>query len=470
MTDLSSGSADLIVRNGLVVTADSELQADLAIREGRFVAIVPPGQLDSRALRLDGAEVVDGSGLYVLPGVIDAHVHFREPGLEHKEDWSSGSEAAVMGGITTVLEMPNTVPPTDGAERVEAKRKLAEGRSWVDFGLFGLLGRGGVARLRPMARAGVVGFKCFLGETTGALPGPDEAELLITLREAATLGLRVGFHAEDRAIIGPLMEAAKAAHRTDAMAHLETRPTSAEVAAIERACRLAAEAGAAIHIHHLSSRDGLATVEAWRSRGLDVTLEVTPHHLFLSSDDVRRLGTITRVNPPLRAPGEGAELRGAVAEGRIEVVASDHAPHTHAEKQHPDVWQVSPGFAGVEILVPLLLSAVHAGQLTLQDVVRVTSEGPARTWGLFPRKGAIAVGSDADLNLVDLRREGVIDQARLHGKEPATPFHGRQTVGAPVATILRGRVVMRDGQLVGTPTGRVATRVAGAPRPPRWHA
>jgi len=462
--------SDLIVRNGVVVTPDSIAESDLAIRDGRFVAIAPRGRLDPAALGLEEAGDVDASGLHVLPGMIDAHVHFREPGLEHKEGWPSGSEAAVMGGVTCVLEMPNTVPPTDRAERVEAKRELAEGRSWVDFGLLGLIGRDLAGRLGSMAEAGVVGFKCFLGETTGDLPSPEDPELLMALREATDVGLRVGFHAEDRAIIGPLVEAVKAAHRTDAMAHLETRPTSAEVAAIERACRLAAEAGAAIHIHHLSSRDGLATVEAWRSRGLDVTLEVTPHHLFLSSDDVRRLGTITRVNPPLRAPGEGAELMGAVAEGRIEVVASDHAPHTHAEKQHPDVWQVSPGFAGVEILVPLLLSAVHAGQLTLQDVVRVTSEGPARTWGLFPRKGAIAVGSDADLNLVDLRREGVIDQARLHGKEPVTPFHGRQTVGAPVATILRGRVVMRDGQLVGTPTGRVATRVAGAPRPPRWHA
>lgn len=455
--------SDLIVRNGVVVTADSIAESDLAIRDGRFVAIAPRGRLDARGLGLGAAEVVDASGLHLLPGMIDAHVHFREPGLEHKEDWASGSEAAVVGGVTCVLEMPNTVPPTDRAERVAAKRELAEGRSWVDFGLFGLIGRDFAGRLRPMADAGVVGFKCFLGETTGDLPTPEDPDLLSALLDAADVRLRVGFHAEDRGIIGPLVAAAKAAGRTDAMAHLETRPTRAEVAAIERACRLAAEAAAAIHIHHLSSGEGLATVEAWRGRGLDVTLEATPHHLFLSSEDAHRLGTVTRVNPPLRAPGEGFALMQALAAGRIDIVASDHAPHTYAEKQHHDVWQVSAGFAGVEILVPLLLSAVHAGQLTLQDVVRVTTEGPARTWGLFPRKGAVAVGSDADLTLVDLRREGVIDPPRLHGKQPTTLFAGRPTVGAPVVTILRGRVVMRDGQLVGRPAGRMVGRGVGRP-------
>ncbi len=360
-----------------------------------------------------------------------------------------------MGGVTTVLEMPNTVPPTDSAERVTEKQQLAEGRSWVDFGLFGLLGRGGLEHMRPMAEAGVVGFKCFLGETTGALPAPNDAELLSALHEAARLGLRVGFHAEDRETIAPLVKAARGAGRTDALGHVETRPIRAEVAAVERAGRLALEAGAAIHIHHLSSRAGLAAVETCRAGGVDVTTEVTPHHLLLSSDDVVRLGPVTRVNPPLREPGEGAALIEAMGAGRIEMVASDHAPHTGEEKLGHDIWQVAPGFSGVEILLPLLLTAVHARRLTLLDVVRATSEGPARTWGLYPRKGVIAVGAEADLTLVDLSHRGVIDQDRLRGKQPITPFHGRQTVGAPVFTILRGRVAVRDGRLVGSPPGRL---------------
>lgn len=453
--DAGASASDLVVRNGTVVTPDAVTTADLAIRDGRFVAIADRGRLDLRSLGLDGAQVVDASGLHVLPGVIDAHVHFRQPGLEHKEDWASGSEAAAMGGVTCVLEMPNTVPPTDRAERVAQKQRLAQGRSWVDFGLFGLLGTGGVGLMRPMAEAGVVGFKCFLGETTGALPAPDDDELLSALREAATLGLRVGFHAEDRAIIAPLVAAARAAGRTDALVHPETRPIEAEVQAIERACRLAVAAEAAIHVHHLSSRAGLEAVDSSRARGLDVTTEVTPHHLLLSTDDVARLGPMTRVNPPLRPPGEGATLMGAVASGRIEVVASDHAPHTVAEKARPGIWDVAPGFSGVEILLPLLLTAAQAGQLTLQDVVRVTSVGPARAWNLYPRKGTIAVGSDADLTLVDLSREVAVDQGRLHGKASVTPFHGRHTTGVPMVTILRGQVVMRDRQLVGGPGGRM---------------
>lgn len=452
---MSPGRADLVVRNGTVVSPDSMRLADIAIRGGRFVAIADRGALDLRALGLERVEEVDASGLHVLPGVIDGHVHFREPGLEHKEDWASGSQAAVMGGVTCVLEMPNTVPPTDSAENVRDKQRLAEGRSWVDFGLFGLLARGGLERMRPMAEAGVIGFKCFLGETTGALPAPDDEELLSALREAASLGLRVGFHAEDRAIIAPLVEAAQAAGRTDALAHGETRPIEAEVAAIAHACRLAADARAAIHAHHLSSMAGLSAVEAGRAQGVDITAEVTPHHLLLSTDDVDRLGGITRVNPPLRPPGEGAALVAALAAGDIEMVASDHAPHTRAEKSGRDVWQVSPGFSGVEILLPLLLTAVKEGRLTLSDVVRLTSDGPARAWGIHHRKGVIAVGSDADLTLVDLSRDGVIDQGRLHGKEPVTPFHGRPTVGAAVSTIVRGRVVMQGGRLVGGPSGRM---------------
>lgn len=446
---------DLLVRNGTLVTPGSTAEADLAIRDGRFVAIALHGQLDVRALALDGAEVVDASGLHVLPGVIDAHVHFREPGLEHKEDWASGSEAAVMGGVTTVLEMPNTVPPTDRAERVREKQQLAEGRSWVDFGLFGLLGRAGVERMRPMAEAGVVGFKCFLGETTGGLPAPGDAELLLALGEAASVGLRVGFHAEDGGFIAPLVEVARAAGRDDAVVHAETRPVEAEVAAVQRAALLAAEKGAAIHIHHLSSIAGLETVESWRARGVDITAEVTPHHLLLSTEDVQRLGHVTRVNPPLRPPGEGAALMSALAARRIEMVASDHAPHTRTEKSGRDVWDTAPGFSGVEIVLPLLVNAVNGGRLTLLDVVRVTSEGPARAWGLYPGKGAVAVGSDADLVLVDRSRVGVVDQDRLHGKEPVTPFHGHVTIGAPCATIMRGRVVMRDGELVGGPFGRM---------------
>ncbi len=454
---MSTGQADLVVRNGTVVSPDSTTQADLAVRDGRFVAIADRGALDLRALGLEGAEEVDASDLHVLPGVIDAHVHFREPGLEHKEDWASGSQAAVMGGVTCVLEMPNTVPPTDSAENVREKQRLAEGRSWVDFGLFGLLARGGLERMRPMAEAGVIGFKCFLGETTGALPTPVDDELRAALGEAAKLGLRVGFHAEDRAIIEGLVAAARAARHDDAMVHPETRPIEAELAAIGRVCLLAMETGATVHLHHLSSRDGLMMVESWRDECeyVDLTTEVTPHHLLLSTDDVKRLGPVTRVNPPLRPPGEGTALMAALAAGRIEMVASDHAPHTWAEKLGHDVWEVAPGFSGVEILLPLLVTAVHGGQLTLHDVVRVTSDGPARAWGIYPRKGAIAVGSDADLTLVDPSRESVIDQDRLSGKEPVTPFHGHSTVGAAVSTIIRGRVVMQDGRLLGGPSGRM---------------
>jgi len=432
---------DLVVRGGTVATPDGALAADVGIRNGRFAAIAAPGELQ-------GAEAFDATGLHVLPGVIDAHVHFREPGLEYKEDWETGSRAAVMGGVTTVLEMPNTLPTTSTAEAVNAKRALAEAKSYCDFGLFGLLG----ADLRPMAKAGVVGFKCFLGQSTGDIPPPDDGVLLEALFLSRELGKRVAFHAENDALVRARTMAVKTSGRIDAVAHTEARPVVAEVEAIQRVGLLAQEAGAKIHILHLSSREGLAMVEQWRRRGVDVTCEVTPHHCFLSTDDVARVGSIARINPPIREPGQGAALLEGLVHGTVDMVATDHAPHTPEEKVHATIWDAVSGFAGVETSLRLFLTY---GGLSLPRLVEVMCERPARVWGLYPRKGAIQVGSDADLTIVDLAKEDAIQAQRLHGKNNLSPWEGIQTRGLSVATIVRGRLVMRDGELCGPCSGRM---------------
>ena len=238
---------DLIVKNGTLVSSEAVYPADVAVSAGVFVAIAAPG-----GLALEAAEVYDVAGQYVLPGVIDGHVHFREPGLEYKEDFGSGSRAAVMGGVTTVIDMPNTLPTTSTPELVENKRRLAEAKSYCDFGLLGLVVQENVDQLRPMAHAGVVGYKCFLGETIGNIPAPDDGMLLEAFGEIKAAGLRIGFHAENNQIMQHLIRKLKAAGRTDPLAHLESRPAVAEVEAIQRMALFARSVGTKIHIFHLS--------------------------------------------------------------------------------------------------------------------------------------------------------------------------------------------------------------------------
>ncbi len=438
---------DLLVKNGTVVTSDSTEVADLAIKDGVFVAIGAPGSLG-----LSAAEELDAAGRYVLPGVIDGHVHFREPGLEYKEDFHTGSRAAVMGGVTTVLDMPNTKPTTSTAEYVELKRGLAESKSYCDFGLLGLLVNESVEHLRAMAEAGVVGYKCFLGMTIGNIPAPDDGMLLDGLRIIGDMGMRVGFHAENDQIMQHLIRKLQATGRTDPLAHLESRPALAEVESIQRMGLFAHHTGTKIHIFHLSSKDGLEMIDEWRAKGVDLTCETGAHYCFLSSEDMKTLGTLLRMNPPVREPHHGEALLKGLVDGRVTCIATDHSPHTHEEKLEPDIWKAISGFAGVETSLRLFLTyAVNTGRMTLQQYVRASSEGPARTWSLYPRKGAIRVGSDADLTIVDLSKEDVIEESRLHGKNNINPFEGHRTRGAAVGTIIRGQIVMRDGELVGQP-------------------
>jgi dihydroorotase len=458
-----SESADLIVKNGTVVTSDATFPADLAIRGGRFVAIAAPGDLG-----LSAAEEFDATGLHVLPGVIDGHVHFREPGLEYKEDWRTGSTAAVHGGVTTVVEMPNTKPKTDAPENVELKRRLAEEKSFVDFGIIGLLVQDSVPALRPMAEAGVVGFKCFLGETIGNIPAPDDGMMLDGLREIAATGLRIGFHAENNEIMQHLIRKLKEEGRTDPLAHVDSRPALAEVESIQRMGLYARHTGTRIHIFHLSSRDGLDMIDEWRARGVDISCETGAHYVFKKAEDMAQVGVRLRMNPPIRYghEGHGDYLLAGLNDGRVNMIATDHSPHTAEEKLNDDIWKAISGFPGVETSVRYFLTyGVNAGRMTLQQFVRASSEGPARTWDMWPQKGAIRIGSDGDLTIVDLNKEGVIRDDDLHSKNHVTPFDGTPTKGAPVATIVRGTVVMREGSIVSEPAGKMvrprATRQAG---------
>jgi dihydroorotase len=436
---------DLVIRNGTVVASTGARIADVGVTAGRISAIEPPGSLDPAAAE------IDATGLQVLPGLIDEHVHFRQPGLEHEEDWLTGSRAAVMGGVTTVLEMPNTIPPTDSVARARQKLALAGPRTYCDFGIYGLAGGSVESEAELMLSGLIVGLKVFLGPTTGGNRPPSDADLRRLLELARAADLRVGFHAEDESLVRAAEARLRAAGRTDPLAHPESRTVPAEVAAIERAGQLLHETGAKGHVFHLASVEGLAAVERWRAAGVDVTCEVTPHHVLLGLDDYETAGGVARVNPPIRGEPHSSGLLAALADGRIDCLGSDHAPHLAEAKRRGSIWDVPSGFAGVETLLPLMLTAVAEGRLTLERLVAAASERPAQTWDLWPRKGALQVGADADLTLVDLQRPGVVRAAALHGKNNLSPFEGRPTVGAPVAAVVRGQVVMRDGELLAGP-------------------
>ncbi len=312
---------DLIVRNGTLVTSAGRAVRDIAISDGRVADV-------SAGIAATAADEIDAQGLFVVPGLIDAHVHFREPGLEYEETWLTGTRAAVMGGVTTVLDMPNTVPPTDTVDRARAKLALATSTAYCDFGIFGLLGELEESVAELASSGLIVGLKAFMGPTTGNLRAPDDDGLRRALRSRTMPDCGWRFTPRTASLIESSEATLRgAAGRTDALAHLESRPAEAEVAAIDRAARLLHETGASGHILHLSSAAGLAAVERWRAAGVDLTCEVTPHHLFLDRDVYATAGGVARVNPPIRGGEDATALRAALADGRIDYVATDHAPH-----------------------------------------------------------------------------------------------------------------------------------------------
>lgn len=396
-----------------------------------------------------------------MPGPIDAHVHFREPGLTHKEDFATGTGAAALGGITTVFDMPNTSPPVATRAVFDEKRRLVEPSARVDFGLFGII-LDNVEELAPIAEAGAIGFKLFMGETTGGNPCPPDETIFAAFRRLAAVDGLAAVHAENNAMLQALKSDLRASGRRDARAHLESRPWFVEAEAIGRAAAMAAGAGNRLHVVHVSTRQGLERVRQARREGVRVTCEALASHLLLDDSAYERHGNLAIVNPPIREREHVEALWEGLRVREIDLVATDHAPHTLEEQTRDDVWQGVGGFGGVELLLPLLLTQAAEGRLTLEDVVRLTSAGPARVYGLYPRKGSLQVGADADFALVDPAFGWVVDQAELHAKHRISPFHGWHLRGKPVATYVRGNAVMRDGELVGTPIGRmISPRATG---------
>ncbi|MDH3596115.1 MAG: dihydroorotase [Rhodospirillales bacterium] len=430
---------ELIVKGGRIATPGGIVETDLGVKDGRIAVL---GDLDPGR----GEAVLDAAGLHVLPGVIDTQVHFREPGLEHKEDLASGTAAAALGGVTAVFEMPNTKPSTLDAADLDDKLSRARGRTWTDHAFFIGAAAENAESLGEVERLpGCAGVKVFMGSSTGSLLVEDDETLLEVLRNGRR---RVAIHAEDEARLRERLALVRGGAAVDQ--HPVWRDEETALRATRRILALARRAGRRIHVLHVTTAEELPLLAAHKDVA---TVEVTPQHLTLAAPDCyERLGTLAQMNPPIRAAHHRDALWQALGQGIVDVIGSDHAPHSREEKAG-DYPATPSGMPGVQTLLPLLLDHMNAGRLSLERLVDLTSAGPQRIYGVAG-KGRIAAGYDADLTLVDLKARREITGAWLASKCGWSPFEGVTVAGWPAATVVRGRVVMRDDELQGVPAGQ----------------
>jgi dihydroorotase len=422
---------DLLIKGATLVSHAGEGLADIGVKDGRIAGL---GSFATEA----AGRTLDATGLHVLPGVIDTQVHFREPGLEHKEDLVSGSRSAVLGGVTAVFEMPNTKPATVSAEALADKVARGRGRMHCDFAFFVGATRENVEELPRLERLpGAAGVKVFMGSSTGDLLVDDEETLA---RILAVIERRAAFHAEDE---GRLRELASLRREGDPASHSEWRDPEAALAATAKLLRLASAAGKRVHVLHVSTAAEMQLLALHKDLA---SVEVTPQHLTLAVPEAYRLlGTKAQMNPPLRDVGHQRALWWGLAQGVVDVLGSDHAPHTLEEKNQS--YPASPsGMPGVQTLVPVMLDHIAKGRLSLARFMDLTSAGPQRLFGIAG-KGRLAVGYDADLTIVDLKAERVIEDDWIGSKCGWTPFAGRHVTGWPIGTIVRGGVAMWEGEL-----------------------
>lgn len=438
---------DLALKHGSVV-GDTIYHANVYIKDGKIASITAQDE--------EAASVQDVTGLYVLPGCIDTHCHFRDPGATQKEDFAHGTQAAAAGGVTTVFDMPNTNPAVLDGDDVRKKVTYFQDKAYVDYALWGLsLGHINLEKLADIKAAGAAAIKFFWGYAINAkthaliynytpgqpeiIPPLDDGEVYEIFEKIAENGQILAIHAENSALINMLTQRVKASGRKDYRALVETRPALAEVLTVQTALAFARDTGAHLHILHVTSAEAVELIRQAKADGVPVTAETCPQYLFLSADDYDRIGPMIKVYPVVKEEKDRLALWQGLLDGTLDFVASDHAPHLIKEKQG-DLFTIPSGMCGVETTLTLLLGEVSKGNITLPFVSKVLAERPAKIYGL-PSKGTLEPGKDADIVLVDMNETHTIRNEELHSKEPLTAFDGREITGWPVRTYLRGQMI-----------------------------
>ncbi|AMJ61465.1 dihydroorotase [Bosea sp. PAMC 26642] len=446
---------DVLIENARIVTETASFTGFIGIRDGRTAA------LGHGAAAGSATERIDAGGLVALPGAIDVHVHFTGSQDDSAEELRNGSLGAAAGGVTTFLEMPHSAPPATTLAAFLAKRDLIARNSVVDFGLWAGLDGTNDGEFVALREAGALGFKAFLcsGSASGeapdhrGLPMLDDDGLARAMRLLGPLRAVIGIHAENQAMLHGAIARLKAAGRHDVRAHAQAGPELAEVEAVARVIALARELNAPCHIVHLSSARAAALIAQARG-SVDVTAETCPHYLILDEEDLVRIGADARCGPPLRPRANVDALNRFVVEGALDILASDHCPYLPEQKRAGDasIWEAGMGLTGIETLVPMSFSHLVAERgMSLVDFARLIATAPARRFGLYPRKGAIAPGFDADVCLFDPAERWTVHGRDLHGQAKWTAFEGMACTGRPVRTLVRGQTVWNRGRVAAFP-------------------
>lgn len=449
---MKGDNCDVVVEGGEIVTPFGIQKLDIAISSGRIVGLFENGA------RISAPETIDARGCIILPGAIDSHVHFREPGLTHKEDFSSGTRAAAMGGVTTAMVMPTDLPWTLTVGDLAAKRSMLEGRAYVDLALQAAIAGdlSNLDQVEGLADAGAISFEVFLGDVPSPYAMTNAHLLKSALDRIASIGAIAGITPADDEIITAATDAVLAEGGEDLSAFFKSRPPLSESLATARACIVAGTSGARIHVRQVSTRASIAVIRNMKRDFEGLSCEITPHNLVLAESMVRNLGPFAKIVPPLRQEDDLAAAWPALLDGTIDIVATDHAPHTLEEKRAGmnNIWKAPGGFPGVQTMVPLLLDAASSGRISYPEIARVVAQRPAEIFGISERKGSISIGKDADLIFVDPQITWTVSNDQQLSKAGFTPFAGRTIKGAVKKTMLRGRVIMSDNRLIGEPSGR----------------
>jgi len=439
---------DMVLYNAKIYTSRGLIEAGIAIDRGRIIKIAKKTNLPEAATQ------IDLRGNLALPGLIDSHVHLRDQQLAYREDFATGTSAATAGGITTIVDMPNNRPVTMSVETLRERMRMAESRIFVNVA-FNSAFPTQVNDIPRIVKTGAVGFKLYLLEQIGGVNIDDNNALLTAFEYACKAKVPVAVHAEDKAMIQQAKSSLIEQGRHDLKAFLEAHEPEAEEKAVKRVTRLAQKSGAHLHICHVSSEVAMRAALRAKKLGFHVTCEVTPHHLLLTSAHLRKCGKLGLEIPPLRQRSDVAFLWQNLQNGSVDTLASDHAPHSITEKNAESVWDVKPGIVGLETMLPLLLTQVNEGRLTLRKLIRLACENPAKIYRL-KGCGSLDEGSFANITVVDLKKESKIDASKFHSKAKFSPFDGWRVKGLPVKTFVNGQLEMDENEVIAKPgSGRV---------------